>query len=104
MPSIDSLNIILKENKIPSVLLMFGEEDFLLDEDYDKLITKLLPNEEAKYDFEYIDATESDFNRIVDSCSSYPFVNTHRIVVLNNFDNLADKHSKKDNQDEVLNA
>ena len=98
MSQIESLQALIKSGNIPPILLLFGEENFLLEEDYNSLLLHLLPTDESKFDFEVIDASESDFNRIVDSCSSYPFVNSHRVVVVNNFDVLADKHSKKDGQ------
>ena len=95
MPFVNSINNLF-ENGIPKVILLFGEERFLLDEDYEKLINKFIPDEQSGFDFEIFDGTDCEFNSIVDSCLSYPFVSERRVVVINNFDKLVDKSTRKE--------
>lgn len=95
MPVVDSLNKLLSDG-IPGIIFMFGEEKFLLDGAYNLILSKLIPDDQAKFDFELIDAASSDYNTIVDSCLSFPFVSERRVVVVKNFEQLLGKATKKD--------
>jgi DNA polymerase-3 subunit delta len=95
MPVISSLNSI-QDKEFPKVILLFGEERFLLEEDYEAILRRLIPDEQSAYDLDLLDGNDCDLNRIVDSCLSYPFVSEKRVVVVNHFEKLADKHSKKE--------
>ncbi len=96
MPVLTSIDSILS-GEMPPVLLFFGEERFLLDEAFDKVISNLIPDEQAKFDFEKLDGNELDYSKLVDACLSYPFVSDKRVVVVNNFESLAGKPSTKEN-------
>ncbi len=96
MPLLNSIETILSGD-FPPVLLIFGEERFMLDEAFDKLISKLIPDEQAKFDYEKLDGNETDYGTVVDACLSYPFVSPKRVVVVNNFEALAGKPSAKEN-------
>ncbi len=96
MPLLNSIKTIL-DGEIPPVLLLFGEERFLLDEAFEQLINKLIPDEQAKFDYEKLDGNETDYNAVVDSCLSYPFVSQKRVVVVNKFEAIAGKPSAKEN-------
>jgi len=95
MPFAESIKDITG-NEIPHVILLYGEERFLLDEAYNELISKLIPDEQAKFDFESFDAEDSDYNMIVDSCLSFPFVSAKRVVVVNNFEAFIGRATKKE--------
>ncbi len=91
-----TVNKIIKSGEYPQVLLLFGEEEFLLEESYHKLVNSLLKESGADYDTEILDAGETGQDRIVDSCSAYPFVSPRRNVIVKNFDKLfSGKVSKK---------
>jgi DNA polymerase III subunit delta len=93
---IDSIEKLIHDKKIPKVLLIFGEEEFLVEEAYSKLIKYLTLNDPSKSDFEILNAEENSPERIVDSCSSFPFLAEKRVVVVTNFDKLfSGKISKK---------
>jgi DNA polymerase-3 subunit delta len=96
MPLLNSIETILSGD-FPPVLLIFGEERFLLDDAFDKLISKLIPDEQARFDYEKLDGNETDFSSVVDACLSYPFVSPKRVVVISNFESLAGKPSAKEN-------
>lgn len=95
MPVFDSLTRLLSDG-IPNIIFMFGEEKFLLEAAYNQILSRIIPDEQAKFDFELIDASSSDYNTIVDSCLSFPFVSDRRVVVVKNFEHLAGKINKKD--------
>ena len=96
---LDNISQLNKLKELPSILLMFGEEDFLLDEALEKLLETLVPNEEAKFDFEMLDGDDSTYERITDSCTAYPFISPRRVVVVRNFDKITDKGGSKKNSE-----
>ena len=94
---------LIKSGKYPPVLLMFGAEEFLLDEAYVQLKTTLCKDETAQYDMEIIDAEDINSNqvydKIVDSCYAYPFVSEKRIVIVKHFEKLTSGRISKKNQE-----
>ena len=64
---IESIDTLIKSRDFPHVFLLFGEENFLLEEAYDKLIKTLCPDENSKYDLEVFAAQESDIEKVVRS-------------------------------------
>jgi len=44
-----------------------------------------------------LDGTETDYNAVIDSCLSYPFVSSKRVVIVNNFEAITGKLSAKEN-------
>lgn len=101
---IERIDQIIEKDSFPPVLLMFGEEEFLLESDYGKLMHKMLPDKSNQFDFEVFDGEEADIERIVDSCISFPFMSDKRIVVVKNFEKMAPGKtlSKKDKNDPFL--
>ncbi len=96
---IETVENIIKNKQYPSILLMFGEEDFLLEEAYHKLIKSVLKDGENEFDFEMFDGSESGpskvLERIVDSCVQFPFVSEKRVIAVKHFDSLFSGNIKK---------
>ena len=93
---INNIDDIITSEKFPKIIYFFGEEEFLIEEALEKLIHYLCPSKDSKYDFDSFNALDvstvnlkEEFSKnVVDSCSSYPFVNSKRVVVVRNFDEL----------------
>ena len=95
---IENYNKFLKSKEYPPILILFGEEDFLVEEAYTKLINSMNLTKESSYDFETFNAEDKDvtLNRIIDSCSAFPFVSERRIVAVKHFEKLfSGNYSKK---------
>ena len=93
---LNNIEILAESKKLPAILLMFGEEEFLLEHSYDKLIKSLVSNRSSNYDFEVYDAENTDVKTIVDNCSVYPFISERRIIVINHFEKFfTGRQSKK---------
>lgn len=86
-----NLNHIIKENNFPPVLLLFGDEEFLLNEALSQIESVLIPNEESRYDFEVLDGEDITYDRIADSCLAFPFIADKRVVIVRNFDKVIKK-------------
>lgn len=87
---IDSIDKLIKQKHYPSILLLFGEEDFLVEEAYYKLAGVINLSSSDSYDYELLNGEdkEVDLNRIIDSCSAFPFVSERRTVVVKHFEKL----------------
>ncbi len=80
---------IIKKKGYPEVILIFGQEDFLIDKAADYLINSLIESGETdRNDIDVFDGAEADINAIVSSCGSFPFVSKRRAAIVNNFDKL----------------
>ena len=93
------INHLIQSKKYPPVLLLFGEEDFLLDETFDRIIDSLLPDKNLSYDADLLDGDSTTFLEVVSKCGSYPFIAEKRIVGIRHFDALLSKESAKKNID-----
>lgn len=91
---IESIDTLIKSRDFPHVFLLFGEENFLLEEAYDKLIKTLCPDENSKYDLEVFAAQESDIEKVVSAASSYPFVSERKVIVVKDFHKYFERGSK----------
>ena len=98
-----NIDELIKSGKYPFVLLMFGAEEFLLDEAYLQLKNALCKEKAIQYDMEIIDTEDfnSDkiYNKIVDSCYAYPFVSDKRVVIVKHFEKLTAGRISKKNRD-----
>jgi DNA polymerase III subunit delta len=84
----DTIKQLIKSGKLPAVLLLFGEEEFLIEEDYNALINSILKDPSYSYDFEVMDGDTATPDRIAQSCTTFPFVAPVRVVVVNHFEKV----------------
>lgn len=92
---LENVNGLIKNEKFPPVLLMFGEEEFLLSEAYDALF-KYFAGQPEKYSIDAFDSSDASLNDAIDICNSYPFIVEQKAVFIKNFDKyFAGKRSKK---------
>jgi DNA polymerase-3 subunit delta len=98
---IQDIDKIIKARKFPPVLLMFGEEDFLLEEAYNKLTDALIDSDEARFNFDYLNGEDTDLKTILDICGSFPFIGERRVVVVKGFEKLFRSRKSKKMEKEV---
>lgn len=90
---------IISDKKYPKILFLFGEEEFLLEEAYEKLLEFFLSEDKSYSESEIKDAEEHSQTDIINSCNIFPFISKRRIVTVNNFDKLfSGRISKKTEQ------
>ncbi len=85
---IDSLANIIKGKQFPPILLLFGEEDFLLEEAYGELIRAAVDKDSAAFNFDLLDGSETKQEQIVELASAFPMMAERRTVVVKHFDKL----------------
>lgn len=85
---------IIKSNS--PVILLFGEEEYPLNNTFDSLLEHYCPDENSRYNLDILDANETDVFRIVDLCKQIPMMSEKRVVVIKNFDKLNYTGNSKD--------
>ncbi|MFH1051505.1 MAG: DNA polymerase III subunit delta [bacterium] len=94
-----SVENIISEKKYPKIIFLFGEEEFLLEESYEKLLSYLLSKDKSYSEFEIKDGEVDTLNDIISSCNIFPFISKRRVVAVNNFDKFfVGRVSKKTEQ------
>ncbi len=92
---IQSIDELFDSQALPKVLLMFGAEDFLLEESLNKLIKYVNKTEYDSYNFDMLDADETNADTIANICSSFPMMSERRVVIVKRFDKLFTGRAKK---------
>lgn len=85
----------LKNIKSFNIYLIFGEEDFLIDDHFGKINKFIYDYPNSNYDFELIDTDVTSLDRIADICSSYPMICDRKFVVIKNFEKLLTARASK---------
>ncbi len=84
------LKTLLKTGDFPPILLLFGEEEYLVEDAYNSIISKLIKSESDKFNFDIFDCDDKAVTQqqVVECCSAYPMMSEQRVVVLKHFDDL----------------
>jgi DNA polymerase-3 subunit delta len=91
-----SIDDAIKNNHIPNIYLIFGEEEFLRDEAQTKLIHSLVKTEYDSYNFDVFEGDSVSLSKLLDVCRSYPMMSEKRIVVIKRFEKFfSGRQSKK---------
>lgn len=94
---LESITHIVKTKKFPPILLLFGEEEFLVDEAYHALINAAVATEQDRIDFDAIDGETTTAEAVVSMASAFPFMSARRVVAIKNFEAMfAARASKKE--------
>ncbi len=92
----ESLPSLLTSKPLPPIILLFGEEDFLLDEAYSKLIQAASKGSESEFDFDFVDADTVSAESVISMASSFPLMAERRVVSVKNFEKyFSGRGSKK---------
>ncbi|MFP4527894.1 MAG: DNA polymerase III subunit delta [Candidatus Kapaibacterium sp.] len=96
----DPTDRLIASDKLPSVLLIFGEEDFLVEEAYRRVVDKAVRNEQDRFNTDMLSGEETTIEAVVDIARSYPMMSDRRVVVVKNFDKLFSGRTSKKNIDD----
>lgn len=88
-PVLDSITSLVQSKTFPPVLLMFGEEDFLLDEALTALIGAAVEqNGMEQFNFDSFDGSDVTPEALVEMASAFPMMAERRIVAIRHFDKM----------------
>lgn len=92
----ESVASLLATKPLPPIVLLFGEEDFLLEEAYHKLITAALGTTDNSFNFDTVDSDSASAEAVVSMASSFPLMSDRRVVSVKNFEKyFSGRGSKK---------
>lgn len=76
----------LSRREFQPLYLLFGEEEFLVDEALDDLIGATVDASTASFNFDQLQGSETTLNEIVERASAYPLMAERRVVVVREID------------------
>ncbi len=90
-PAQGELERSFKSGAFRPLYLFYGEEDFLIDQVVDSLVDAALDESARGFNLDIVDGAVSDGNDVLALASSYPMMGERRLVIVRNFDRLADR-------------
>ncbi len=90
----ESIKKIINENNPPAVILIFGEEEFLISKATEVLIAKFT-NPPINYQFEKYDGNEVSLEDIANFANTSSFFGDKKLVLIKEFDKSIGKIQKK---------
>jgi DNA polymerase-3 subunit delta len=94
---IDLLNKKINFAKPPKILLVFGEEEFLVEEALNLIFEQLLKKSTSEFELERYDAEELPLNVLAEIANTSSLLANRRIVYVKNAEKYLQKASSKNN-------
>ncbi len=89
----------IKKDKLDSVYLFWGQEEYLMNMTMDKLKERYIEDSFEAINYIRIDGKISGFQDLVDACETLPFMSDKKIILLNDIyefmDNLLDREEER---------
>jgi len=82
----DSLETALKHGKFEPVYFLFGDEEFLIDEACDRIMSATIDESTRSFNFDLLYGSEVSTNDIIERASAYPLMAERRVVVVRELD------------------
>jgi DNA polymerase-3 subunit delta len=92
---LETLNTVISSKNFPPVLLMFGEEEFLLEESYEKLLKALYDSGISDFNIDFLDGETLTPDALVDMAMAYPMMSDRRAVIVKHFEKLTAGRASK---------
>ena len=89
--TIDDLTERLGRNEVAALYLLFGEEDFLIDDGLKAIIQSALGKSERGFNLDVVSAGERDIREILAIASSFPMMADRRVVVVRDAEKITGK-------------
>lgn len=83
---LQQLSTLFTSENLPPVLLLFGEEDFLVDSAYSQIIEVVKAKEIDDFDLTIVNGSDVTEDFIVSTSLSYPFMSSQRVVIVKHFE------------------
>jgi DNA polymerase-3 subunit delta len=85
------------------IITMFGEEDFLLDEDFKSIVKKIILSEIDEFNFEIVDCEKIELPSFMSKLNSIPMMGDKRFIVALNFESFFKSNSKSKKNNDLFN-
>jgi DNA polymerase-3 subunit delta len=82
----ESLDTALTHKKFDAVYLLFGEEEFLIEEALDRILTATVDEETRSFNFDLLYGSEVTVVDVLERANSYPLMADRRVVVVKEID------------------
>jgi DNA polymerase-3 subunit delta len=92
----DSLETSLRHGKIEPIYLLFGDEEFLIEEALDRITSIAVDESTRSFNFDLLYGSETTINDLVERASAYPLMAERRVVVVKELDRLFALRGKPD--------
>ena len=83
----------LRKKNFSPIYLFYGEEDFLIDETLQVLIDKAVEPSARSFNLDIVHGSDVDAKDIISLASAFPMMAEYRVVVVKDFDKLANTES-----------
>ncbi len=78
----------IDNGNIANCHLLFGEEDFLIEECVSKLLDKVINKEAREFDLSIIDGSKASIKKIISAGTTLPLIGDTRVLVIKSFDKV----------------
>lgn len=85
MNYIDAIGL-LEKNELHGLVIIYGDEEFLIDYFIDVLKTETLTSGFEDFNYDKIEFTEPKISKIIESCETFPFGGGYRVVEVRGLD------------------
>ena len=89
--SVDALLSSIKKKELAPVYFLYGEEDFIVDEIVDAIVAEGVDVAARGFDLDIVRGNDVDCKDLVSIASSFPMMGKRRVVVVKDFDRVANK-------------
>jgi DNA polymerase-3 subunit delta len=95
-PSYDDLATAFRHENFDPLYFFFGEETFLIDELQELLIEHALDPSQHDFNLDVVYGSETEASEVVGLCQGFPAGAEHRVVVVREFENMANNRQFKE--------
>ena len=88
---LENLEVSLRNKKFSPLYLFYGGEDLLIEEGVDLIVSSALDESSKSFNLDIVNGDEIDAKTVVSHASSFPMMSEHRVVVVRDFDKMANK-------------
>ncbi|NLP18644.1 MAG: DNA polymerase III subunit delta [Firmicutes bacterium] len=92
----------LRQGNIAPVYLLFGEEDYLMDEVINVIAEQVLGTGERGFNYDHLDGEESELDDIQSAIETLPFGSPRRLVVVKNCPYFRSGKTKKGQRERLV--
>lgn len=87
---------VMARKKIPPVVLLYGEEEFLIDECVRGIIELLLDEGTKGFNLDVVSGTKAEMKEVLALASAFPMMSERRVVVVKEFEKLNSDDAAKE--------